>query len=81
MYRLCRGAIVLNSSAVAEGGNKTGLAVLATGIKMVPGTCHAPYSMARTLGDPSGQTVGATKGKRKVIVAWIGNGTCASLSV
>lgn len=68
------GAIVLNSSAVAAG--KKGLNVLATAPSMVAGTCHAPYSMARTLGDPSGQTV-ATNG-RKLMVAWIGNGTCES---
>lgn len=68
------GAIVLNSSAVAAG--KKGLSVLATASSMVAGTCHAPYSMARTLGDPSGQTV-ATNG-RKVMVSWIGNGTCES---
>lgn len=67
---------MLNATAVAS--RKTGLDALATGAKMVPGTCHAAYSMARTLGDPSGQTV-ATKG-RKVMVAWIGNGTCESRS-
>ena len=71
------GAIVLNTSAVAAG--KTGLDALATGQKMVPGTCHAPYSMARTLGDPSGQTV-ATEG-RKVMVSWIGNATFAAQSL
>ena len=71
------GAIVLNTSAVAAG--KTGLDALATGQKMVPGTCHAPYSMARTLGDPSGQTV-ATQG-RKVMVSWIGNATFAAQSL
>jgi hypothetical protein len=68
------GAVVVNSSAVAAG--EKGLDVLATGTHVVPGTCHAPYSMARTFGDPSGQTV-ATKG-RKVMVSWIGNGTCES---
>ena len=71
------GAVVLNSSAVA--GGKKGLDALATAPAMVDGTCHAPYSMARTLGDPSGQTV-ATKG-RKVMMSWIGNGTCESQSL
>jgi hypothetical protein len=70
-------AVVANSSAIALG--KTGKEALATGLQLVPGTCHAAYSMARTLGDPSGQTV-ATKG-RKVIVAWVGNGTFASQSL
>ena len=64
-------------SAIAKG--KTGVDALSTNLKMVPGSCHAPYSMARTLGDPSGQTV-ATKG-RKVMVAWIGNGTFAAQSL
>jgi hypothetical protein len=49
------GAVVANVSAIARG--RTGVDALATGLKMVPGTCHAPYSMARTFGDPSGQTV------------------------
>eukprot|EP01043_Picozoa_sp_COSAG02_P060883 COSAG02_NODE_8054_length_2729_cov_2.890494_2_plen_90_part_00 len=66
------GAVVVNASAVAAG--QKGLNALATATAFVPGTCHAPYSMARTLGDPSGQSV-ATKG-RKVMVSWIGNGTC-----
>ena len=70
-------AVVANSSAIASG--KTGKEALSTGMQMVPGTCHAAYSMARTLGDPSGQTV-ATKG-RKIMVAWIGNGTFASQSL
>ena len=70
-------AVVANSSAIAAG--KTGTEALATGLQMVPGTCHAAYSMARTLGDPSGQTV-ATKG-RKTMLAWIGNGTFASQSL
>jgi hypothetical protein len=70
-------AVVANTSAIAEG--KTGKAALATGLQMVPGTCHAAYSMARTFGDPAGQTV-ATNG-RKVMVAWVGNGTFASQSL
>ena len=41
------GAIVANVSAMAAG--KTGIATLATGLAMVPGTCHAPYSMVRAL--------------------------------
>ena len=71
------GAVVVNSSALEKG--EKGLDVLATALEVVPGTCHAPYSMARTFGDPSGQTV-ATKG-RKVMVSWIGNGTCESQPV
>ena len=71
------GAVVVNESAVAAGYK--GLNALATAAAFVPGTCHAPYSMARTLGDPSGQSV-ATKG-RKVMVSWVGNGTCEWLPI
>ena len=71
------GAIVVNQTAVALG--KTGTDALATSLKMVPGTCHAPYSMPRVLGDPSGQTV-ATSG-RKIMIGWIGNGSFASQSL
>ena len=71
------GAVVVNETAVALG--RTGTQALATAQQMVPGTCHAPYSMPRVLGDPSGQTV-ATTGRR-IMIGWVGNGTFAAQSL